>query len=280
MAKKKNLVRIGIAGAGGRMGRNLLEITKRMECLEKHVVLAAALEHAKHKSLGKNTAELCETDTKKNNQVFLADSFNPSEVNVFIDFSMPEAAVKLAQKCRKHKIAMVIGVTGFSDAQKKELAAAAKSIPLLAAPNMSRGVLSMFDLAREAAKLFNKDYDIEVCETHHRHKKDFPSGTALRLGEIVADELGKPLGKVARYGLPRKNNPKRKENEIGFSALRAGDIIGEHRVIFAGDGEQVEIIHRSTNRMGYAAGAVQAAMGIVGKKPGLYSMEDAKKWKV
>jgi len=284
--KKLKTVRIGIAGAAGRMGRQLLEVTKKAEILydgryNKRVILAAALEHAKHKSLGRSTAELCEIDAKENNRVFLANSFNPSEVDVFIDFSTPEAVIKLARKCRKNKIAMVVGVTGFSKAQEAELLSAAKDIPLVVSPNMSSGVLSMFELTEKAAKLLELNphhegggYDVEICETHHRNKKDAPSGTALRLGKIIAQEIEKPVEVFKR---DRKGKARRK-NEIGYSAIRGGDVIGEHRVIFSGTGEQIEIIHRSTNRMGYASGAVRAAMGIAGKKPGLYSIEKFKKW--
>ena len=261
-------VRVGISGAGGRMGRELLGEVLR----DSDVVLAAAIEHAGHPLLVAKAAILGGEVSSKNNTV-LTDSFNPSDVDVFIDFSTPSAAVELSRQCRKHKIPMIIGVTGFSKAEEKELHAAADDIPLLVSPNMSLGVLVMYKIVRQAAALLKHNHDAEICETHHRNKKDAPSGTALRLGEIIAEEFGEDFTDVAVFNRQRKNNTRGKK-EIGFSAIRGGDIIGEHKVIFAGLGEQLEITHRCSDRLQYAVGAIFAAGRLVGKPPKLYSMED------
>ena len=215
------------------------------------------------------------SDLKAKN-VLLSDGFNPKEVDVFIDFSAPKAAVALSETCRKHGIAMVIGATGFSDAEMKKLRDAADDIAMVVSPNMSVGVHAMFSLAATATKLLRTgarhgDYDIEISETHHRHKKDAPSGTALRLGEIAAEAAGLDFPQAKKVNREGRDN-KRPPSQIGFSSIRGGDIVGEHRLIFAGDGEQLEIVHRSTSRAAYAAGAVRAALFAAEAKPGWYDM--------
>jgi 4-hydroxy-tetrahydrodipicolinate reductase len=168
---------------------------------------------------------------------------------------------------------LVIGTTGFSDEQKKAIDDAAKSIPIVFAPNMSVGVNLCLKLVEEAARVIGEDTDVEIIEAHHRHKKDAPSGTALKMGEVVADALGRDLNEVAVYG--REGNVgERNRKTIGFESIRAGDIVGDHTVMFAGEGERIEITHKSNSRMTYAAGSVKAALWLKAKDSGLYDMQD------
>jgi 4-hydroxy-tetrahydrodipicolinate reductase len=167
----------------------------------------------------------------------------------------------------------VIGTTGFTDEQKLAIEKAGKKIPVVFAPNMSVGVNLCFKLLEQAAKVIGEDSDVEIIEAHHRHKKDAPSGTALKMGEVVADALGRNLSDVAVYG--REGNiGERDKNTIGFESIRAGDIVGDHTVMFAGEGERIEITHKSNSRMNYASGSVKAALWLRDKKAGLYDMQD------
>ena len=269
-------IRIGVAGAAGRMGQEIIAVL--------HIAavhsdfnnsgkpqLAAAVEAADHSHLGTNVVMMGEKE------ILLSDSFDPKTVDVFIDFSTPSAAVKLTQQCRKHGIAMVIGATGFNESEMKTLRDAAADIAMVVSPNMSVGVNAMFSLAADAVKLLRAGalgggYDIEINESHHRRKKDAPSGTALRLGEIAADASGVDFSQAKKVNREGRDN-ERPPSQIGFSAIRGGDIVGEHRLIFAGDGEQLEIVHRSTSRATYAAGAVRAAVFAANAKPGWYDMQ-------
>ncbi|MGU9952006.1 MAG: 4-hydroxy-tetrahydrodipicolinate reductase [Gammaproteobacteria bacterium WSBS_2016_MAG_OTU1] len=274
-------INIGIAGAAGRMGRQIItaiHATQNAQAAdEDKAVLAAALEIANHPQLGQDAAVLANLPSSN---VMLADDFSPTEVDVFIDFSAPAAAIKLAKRCQEYNIALVIGATGFSEDEKKFLMTVAESIPLVMSPNMSIGVNVMFALAAEAAKMLQAgnlggDYDIEVSESHHRHKKDAPSGTALHLGEVLAKATNVNFKDVAVFDRHGRDNV-REAKDIGFSVTRGGDIVGEHRVMFAGEGEQLEIVHRSSNRANYAAGAVRAAIFAARKKankqPGFYDI--------
>ena len=256
-------VRVGVSGAAGRMGRLITAAV----CRGKKTKLAAALESPKHPALGQDAAALAGESAAG-----IAISAEFSAADVYIDFSVPGAALALARRCQKTKTALVVGATGFSAAETKKLRGAAKDIPLVAAPNMSAGVNVMFSLAERAARSLPK-YDKEVFEAHHRGKKDAPSGTALRLGEIMAKASGADFSAAAVYSRTGRAN-RRKDGEIGFSVMRGGDIVGEHRAVFAGEGEQLEIIHRSTSRANYAAGAVAAAIFAAAAPPGFYGMED------
>lgn len=258
-------VRVGVSGAAGRMGRMLVAAVAENPQTE----LTAALELSGHPETGNDAAVLagmpaCGVAVAEESADFAAD--------VFIDFSAPAAALSLARRCCETKTALVVGATGFSEAEKKELHAAAAKIALVFAPNMSAGVHAMFSLAANAARML-KNHDMEIFEAHHRHKKDAPSGTALRLGEIMAKESGKNFSAAAVFSREGRNAA-RGEDEIGFSVMRGGDIVGEHRAVFIGEGEQLEIIHRSTTRAHYAKGAVAAAIYAAAAKPGLYGMED------
>ena len=195
------------------------------------------------------------------------------QAQVIIDFTGPEASLGFLKEAIQHHKAMVIGTTGFTDSQRKEIEAAAKKIPIVFSSNMSVGVNVMWKLIAEAAKALGPDFDIEVLEMHHRLKKDAPSGTAMTTAEVLAEATGRNLAKdavYARHGITGE----RKVNEIGIQTLRGGDVVGDHTVYFAGIGERLEITHRATSRDTFAQGALRAAQWLIGKKPGLYTMQD------
>jgi 4-hydroxy-tetrahydrodipicolinate reductase len=192
---------------------------------------------------------------------------------VLIDFTRPEGTLAHLAVCRELGVAAVIGTTGFTPAQKAEVAAHAKKLPIVMAPNMSVGVNVVFKLLDVAARALSQGYDIEVIEAHHRHKVDAPSGTALRMGEVVAAALGRDLAQCAVYareGVTGERDP----STIGFASIRGGDIVGDHTVLFAGTGERIEITHRSASRANYAQGSLRAARFLAGRAPGLYDMHD------
>jgi len=260
-------VRVAIAGAGGRMGRALLEAATSTGGIK----LVAAIDVAGSPCAGRDAAELCAAA-----QGLLVET-DPAaalrSADVLIDFTRPEGTLAHVAACRKAKRAMVIGTTGFAPAGMEEIRKAARDIAIMMAPNMSVGVNVMLDLVGKAAELLGGDYDAEVFEIHHRMKVDAPSGTALKLGEVVAKARGAKLDKdgvFARHG----NTGERKSGSIGFSVARGGDIVGDHTVYFAGTGERLEITHRSGSRATYAQGALRAAKFVAGKPPGLYDMAD------
>jgi 4-hydroxy-tetrahydrodipicolinate reductase len=190
-----------------------------------------------------------------------------------IDFSAPAATLAHLEHCLKSHVPVVIGTTGFSAQERERIVAASRRIPLVLAPNMAVGVNVIFKLAETAAKVLGDAYDVEIIEAHHRHKTDAPSGTALRLGEIVAQALGRDLRQNASHGR-HGNTGERSAKTIGFHAIRGGDIVGEHTVMFAGEGERVELVVRSTSRATYALGALRACRFLRGKSSGLYDMQD------
>jgi len=196
-----------------------------------------------------------------------------ADFDVLIDFTLVEPSLEHLAYCRKHGKSMVLGTTGFDATQKQQIVKAAEHIPIVFAPNMSVGVNLCFHLLKQAAAVLGNDSDIEIIETHHRHKLDAPSGTALRMGEVIADELGRDLSECAVYGREGVTQP-RDRNTIGFATVRAGDVVGDHTVLFAGDGERVEITHKSSSRMTYANGAVRAVRWLQGQPNGLYDMQD------
>ena len=197
-----------------------------------------------------------------------------SDSDIVIDFSRPESTILLVEKAKEHKKPVIIGTTGFSEKELLLLKQASKTIPILYAPNMSLGVNKVFAILKEAVKYFDNNYDVEIFEAHHRDKLDAPSGTALKMGSIVADALGLNPGDsfcFSRHGVKTS----RGHGEIGFSVVRGGDIVGQHKVIFAGNGEQIEITHNSNSRKGYALGALEAARFLSKKnKPGFFGMDD------
>lgn len=263
MAKLK----IAIAGSGGRMGRALLESVLGSADLE----LGAALDVADSSVVGKNAGELvgaaCHTVVSADFEKSLAGC------NVIIDFTRPEGTLAHLAACLKLGVHMVIGTTGFNDEQKKSIADAARQIAIVMAPNMSVGTNLVFKLADVAARVLKDGYDVEIIEAHHRHKIDAPSGTALHIGGIIANALGRDLEANAVYGREGVTG-ERKPGTIGFATVRGGDIVGEHTVMFAGPGERVEIVVRSNSRATYAEGALRAARYLAGKKNGLFDMQD------
>ncbi len=195
------------------------------------------------------------------------------DFDVVIDFTSPQATLQHLEVCRAHAKRLVIGTTGFDNAQKQTLGKAAEQISIVFAPNMSVGVNLCFKLLEIAARVLGDEADIEIIEAHHRHKVDAPSGTALRMGEVVAETLGRDLKDCAVYGREGQTGP-RERATIGFETIRAGDVVGEHSVWFAMEGERIEIAHKATNRMNFARGAVRAAAWVIGRETGLYDMQD------
>lgn len=252
-------MKVAIAGAGGRMGRALIEAVLADPALE----LAVALDAAGSPALGQPVGNL----------KIGSDLGALSGADVLIDFTRPEGTLAHLDACLRHGKALVIGTTGFGDAQKTRIAEGARRIAIAQSPNFAIGVNVVFRLAQTAALALGDDYDVEIVEAHHRHKVDAPSGTALKLGELVAGALGRDLGQVARHGRAGDTG-ERPAKAIGFHAIRGGDIVGEHTVIFAGAGERVEVTVRSQSRMTYAAGALRAAKWLRGRAPGLYDMFD------
>jgi 4-hydroxy-tetrahydrodipicolinate reductase len=260
-------LKIAVAGSSGRMGRELLGAVLHGADLK----LGAALEQPGNASLNKDAGELIGAPCGIAISADAAKSL--AGCDVLIDFTRPEGTLNYLAACRKLGVNMVIGTTGFGDAQKKTIADAARDIAIVMAPNMSVGTNLVFKLSDIAARVLNEGYDVEIIEAHHRHKIDAPSGTALHIGGIIAGALGRKLDDCAVYGREGVTG-ERKTSTIGFSSVRGGDIVGEHTVMFAGTGERVEIIVRSGSRTTYAQGAVRAARFLAAKKTGLFDMQD------
>jgi 4-hydroxy-tetrahydrodipicolinate reductase len=259
-------MKIVVAGASGRMGRALLEAVLTAPDLALH----AALEAKGSPALGRDAGELVGMVCK----VPVAD--DPTVVagaDVLIDFTRPEGTLAHARACRASGAKMVIGTTGFAREELQQIEAAASEIAIVMAPNMSIGTNLVFKLIEEAARVLNEGYDVEIVEAHHRHKVDAPSGTALKMGEIVARALERDLAACAvhgRHGLTGERDAK----TIGFSAIRAGDIVGEHTVLFAAPGERVEVSVKASSRATYAQGALRAARWLQSRSAGLFDMQD------
>ena len=256
--------RVAVAGASGRMGRMLIEAVAASPDL----VLSAALDVAGSPGLGSDATAFLGRDSG----VVVGDDVRAGlvESEVLIDFTRPEGTLAHLALCSELGVAAVIGTTGFDAAQKQAIAAHAERIAIVMAPNMSVGVNVVLKLLDVAARALADGFDVEIVETHHRQKIDAPSGTALRMGEVVAAAQGKSLADCAAHD----RNGLRAPGSIGFAALRGGDIVGDHTVLFAGTGERIEITHRSTSRATYADGSVRAARFVVGRAPGLYGMDE------
>jgi 4-hydroxy-tetrahydrodipicolinate reductase len=256
-------MKLVITGAGGRMGRALIESVLRSGDLE----LAAAVEVPGSPLIGKDAGELVGLPC--------GVKISPEFVNgdCLIDFTRPEGALAHLDQCLAKGMRMVIGTTGFSERQSERIASAAQRIAIVQAPNMSAGVNLAFALAETAARTLGESYDVEIIEAHHRHKVDAPSGTALRFGAVIARALGRDLARDAVHGR-QGDVGERDPRAIGFHAIRGGDIIGEHTVLFAGEGERLEITVRSGSRATYATGALRAARFLAEKRVGLYDMQD------
>lgn len=260
--------RIAIVGASGRMGVCLLKAT----LLAKNARLTVAISRPNSLASGKDVGELAGIEAIGIHVVTdLTAVMN--EFDVLIDFTRPDTSMTYIEQCRIAGKKIVIGTTGYSDAQKAEIAKAAENIAIVLAPNFSVGVNLSLKLLEMAAKVMGDYTDIEIIEAHHRHKVDAPSGTALRMGEVIAETLGRDLKDCAIYGR-EGNTGERDRKTIGFSTIRAGDIVGEHTVMFADDGERLEITHKATSRMTFANGAVRAAVWLADKENGLYDMQD------
>ena len=258
---------VAIAGASGRMGRTLIEAV----LLNTEVKLSAALEITGSSQLGKDAGELVGAPCG----VKITDDIERALTgcDVIIDFTRPEATLHHVALCRKLGVRPVIGTTGFDEAGKKLIADASKEVSIVMAPNFSVGVNVTFKLLETAAKSLSRGYDIEILEAHHRLKVDAPSGTALRMGEVVAQATGRSLKDSAIYGREGVTG-ERKDDTIGFSTIRGGDLVGDHTVMFIGMGERVEISHRSSSRMNYATGALRSAQWAMSQSSGLYDMFD------
>lgn len=258
---------IAVAGSSGRMGRALIEAIAQSSDQR----LAAALEMPGSAFLGKDAGELvgapCGVTIRADLESALAGC------DVLVDFTRPEGTLAHLEACRARGIRMVIGTTGWQPAQKTLIVEGSKQIPIVMAPNMSVGVNLTFKLAELAAKVLNEGYDVEIIEAHHRHKVDAPSGTALRMGEVIAAALGRNLAQDAVY-VREGLTGERKASTIGFATVRGGDIVGDHTALFAGIGERVEITHKAASRATFALGALRAARFLATKQSGLYDMQD------
>ena len=259
------MTRIAIAGAGGRMGRMLIEAVTQSTDLQ----LAAALDQAGSPMIGQDACAFL----GKPSGVLISDQLDTlAGVDCLIDFTRPEGTLVHIGACVRHHVNLVIGTTGFDEAGKAVIAAAAESVGIVFAPNMSVGVNATLKLLDMAARILNSGYDVEVFEAHHHHKVDAPSGTALKMGETIAHAWGKPLDDIATWARHGHTGP-RVPGTIGFSVVRGGDIVGDHTVYFCGTGERIEITHRSSSRAGYAEGSLRAARFLGGKKSGLFDMQ-------
>ncbi len=261
------LMKIAVAGASGRMGHMLIEAITASD----DATLAGALDIAAAPGIGNDASQflgipsgvLVESDFAK----------GLSNAEYLIDFTRPEGTLAHLKYCAQHGIKMIIGTTGFDDAGKAVIAEAAKKTAIVFAPNMSVGVNVTMKLLEMAAKSFSTGYDIEIIEAHHRHKIDAPSGTALKMGEVIAEAIGRDLKECAVYareGITGERDP----SSIGFATIRGGDIVGDHTVLFAGIGERIEITHKSASRVTYAHGSLRAARFLSNKTNGLYDMQD------
>jgi 4-hydroxy-tetrahydrodipicolinate reductase len=262
------MTRIAVVGATGRMGLCLMKAA----FLHDKTKLTVAIVRAGSEAIGKDAGMLAGIGTiGVNVSDDLAEKLN--DFDVLVDFTRPDISMKYIELCHKAGKKIVIGTTGYNDIQKVEITQAAKDISIVLAPNMSVGVNLSLKLLEMTAKVLGDYTDIEIIEAHHRHKVDAPSGTALRMGEVVAKTLGRDLETCAIYGR-EGNTGERDKKTIGFSTIRAGDIVGEHTVMFAGEGERLEITHKATSRMTFANGAIRAASWLVEKENGLFDMQD------
>ena len=266
--ENKKIIKVGVIGAGGRMGRMLIEATQD----NPQTTLSAAIERQGSSLVGADAGEVAAIGRL---EIQIIDDLKAviSDIDVLIDFSFPAATEQNMQVCAEHNVAMVIGTTGFNEQQEQVLATASEQIAIVYAGNYSTGVNLSLKLLGLAAKAFGKDADVEIIEAHHKHKIDAPSGTAYMMAEAVAEARGQNLKDVAVYGREGQTG-EREAGTIGIHAIRGGEIIGDHTVMFIADGEVVEITHRARARMTFAAGAVRAATWIVQQPVGQYNMQD------
>ncbi|WAI89035.1 4-hydroxy-tetrahydrodipicolinate reductase [Psychrobacter sp. SC65A.3] len=266
--ENKKMINVGVIGAGGRMGRMLIEAIQD----NPQTTLIAAIERQGSSLVGADAGEVAAVGRL---DVQIVDDLQSviNKIDVLIDFSLPAATEQNMQVCAEHNVAMVIGTTGFNEQQEQVLAKASEQVAIVYAGNYSTGVNLSLKLLGMAAKAFGTDADVEVIEAHHKHKIDAPSGTAYMMAEAVAEARGQSLKDVAVYGREGQTG-EREAGTIGIHAIRGGEIIGDHTVMFIADGEVVEITHRARARMTFAAGAVRAATWIVQQSAGQYNMQD------
>lgn len=263
------MVKLAVSGAAGRMGNRILNLALKSPDFK----VVAAFEHAKSEAIGKDLSRLLGLSENLNVKVSVVSESTLKGADVLIDFSSAEGTIDSLKACLRTGAALVIGTTGLSDALLKEIKGASKKIAILQSPNMSIGANFLFELARIAAQKLKEGYDIEIVEAHHKLKKDAPSGTAKKIAEVIAKTKGWDLHKVARYGREGLTG-ERKKDELGIHVIRAGDIVGDHTVIFSGPGETIELIHRAGSRDAFARGSLVAALFLAKKKTGLFSMPD------
>lgn len=261
------MTRVAVTGAAGRMGGRIITLVNEADGLE----VAGAVEMAGHPKLGEDAGYVAGCG---NLGIKITDSLEEAlaDADVLIDFTWPEVTVGNAEVCAKLGKAMVVGTTGLNQEQRDVIKRVAEKTAVVFAPNMSVGVNVCFKILKEIAAILGEDFDVEIVELHHKMKKDSPSGTAVRMGEIVADALGRDYNQVANYhreGMCGERTPE----EIGMQTVRGGDIVGEHTVYFVGMGERIELTHRAMSRDMFARGAVRAAGWLAGKSAGLYDMQ-------
>ena len=267
MSDAQGAIRIAVAGASGRMGQMLIEAVGQAGDLQ----LSGALDVTSSPAIGREAGVLLGLANTPNITADLAIGLAGAQV--LIDFTRPEGTLVHLQQCREQGVSAVVGTTGFSPAQKAQIAAHAQHVAVMFAPNMSVGINVVLKLLDVAARALSEGYDIEIIEAHHRHKVDAPSGTALQLGEVVAAALGRDLKDCAVYareGVTGERDP----SSIGFATVRGGDIVGDHTVLFAGTGERIEITHKASSRATFAQGALRAARFLADKNSGLFDMND------
>lgn len=264
------MIKAVVTGAAGRMGSRIINVLSASEGIR----LSGAIERKGHALVGQDS---CGPAGLPSGGVLITITDDLAAAvkagDVLIDFTLPEASLDHIRECAEHGKPAVVGSTGFSKEQLAEIGKYAQKIPCVVSPNMSIGVNLCFKILEEIAKTIGEDYDMEIVEAHHRMKKDAPSGTAMKMAQVIAHAVNRNLDQVGVYA--RKGMiGERSKKEIGIQTLRAGDIVGEHTVMFAGKGERIELTHRAHSRDTFAAGAVRAAKWVVGKKPGLYDMQD------
>ncbi len=264
----KETIKVGVIGAGGRMGRMLVEAVQD----NPQTTLSAAIERQGSSLVGADAGEVAAIGRL---EIQIVDDLKAviSDIDVLIDFSLPAATEQNMQVCAEHNVAMVIGTTGFNKQQEQVLATASEQVAIVYAGNYSTGVNLSLKLLGMAAKAFGTDADVEIIEAHHKHKIDAPSGTAFMMAEAVAEARGQNLKDVAVYGREGQTG-ERETGTIGIHAIRGGEIVGDHTVMFIADGEVVEITHRARERMTFAAGAVRATTWVVAQAAGQYNMQD------
>lgn len=262
------MLNIAVTGAAGRMGARLINAVTQAD----NMCLCGAIEHAGHPGCGQDAGILAGCGELG---VKVVDELRTglAQADILIDFTFPEVTLENARVCAEMGKGLVIGSTGFTPEQRKELNTFGSEIGIVLAPNMSVGVNACFKLLKEAASIMGQDFDVEIVEMHHNQKKDSPSGTAVRMGEIVADELGRDYNKVANFHREGMCGARAHE-EIGMQTVRGGDIVGEHTVYFIGMGERIEISHRAMSRDMFARGAIRACLWLQDKGPGMYDMQD------